>query len=146
MKGYQIFTSTSNTVVTPRRDVSGWDLIGSGLRPSAKNKMLHLAFFKVWRLCRIFLYLEVLKITDWRHYLQDFAWSEVIASTVLLTSYNLTTTIWGQQDGKDTFLNAFTFPLGAKFIIHVMMTSGLCFASHATAQAQRCFSDRTRKR
>ena len=47
---------------------------------------------------------------------------------------------------KISFLNAFTFQLGAKFIIHVMMTSGLCFASHATAQAQWCFSDRKRKR
>ena len=47
---------------------------------------------------------------------------------------------------KISFLNAFTFPLGSKFIIHVMMTSGLRFASHATAQAQWCFSDLTRKR
>lgn len=27
---------------------------------------------------------------------------------------------------KISFLNAYTFPLGSKFIIHVMMTSGLC--------------------
>ena len=69
-------------------------------------------FLRFGGFAAFFLYLEALKITDWRHYLQDFAWSEVIASTVLLTSYNLTTTIWGQQDGKDIILKCIYVPAG----------------------------------